>query len=111
MKIIRNKIIPIKGFRAINLFGILFVRGNAEINDVVLNHERIHTAQMKEMLYIPFYVWYVIEWLIRLIIDRKTAYRSISFEKEAYQNQHNLSYLMDRKRFSFLRYIAYSGKS
>lgn len=105
MKIIRNKIIPIKGFRAINLFGILFVRGNAEINDVVLNHERIHTAQMKEMLYIPFYVWYVIEWLIRLLIDRKTAYRSISFEKEAYQNQHNLSYLKERKIYSSFGYI------
>lgn len=81
------------------------MRGNAEINDVVLNHERIHTAQMKEMLYIPFYVWYVIEWLIRLIIDRKTAYRNISFEKEAYQKQHNLSYLKDRKIYSFFGYI------
>lgn len=105
MKIIRNKIIPFKGFRAINLFGILFVRGNAEINDVVLNHERIHTAQMKEMLYIPFYVWYVIEWLFRLIIDRKTAYKSISFEKEAYQNQHNLSYLKERKIYNSLKYL------
>lgn len=105
MKIIRNKIIPIKGFRAINLFGILFVRGNAEINDVVLNHERIHTAQMREMLYAPFYVWYVIEWLIRLIIDKKTAYRSIGFEKEAYQNQHNLSYLKERKIYSSLKYL------
>jgi hypothetical protein len=44
MKIIRNNIIPFKGFKAINLFGILFVRGNAELSDEVINHESIHTA-------------------------------------------------------------------
>lgn len=37
MKIIRNNIIPFKGFKAINLFGILFVRGNAELSDEVIN--------------------------------------------------------------------------
>ena len=65
MKIIRNNIIPFKGFKAINLFGILFVRGNAELSDEVINHESIHTAQMKEMLYIPFYIWYGIEYLCK----------------------------------------------
>ena len=54
MKIIRNKCIPFKGFRAINLFGVLFVRGNARISERTLRHEAIHTAQMKEMLYIGF---------------------------------------------------------
>lgn len=29
MKIIRNNTIPVKGFKAINIFGVLFVRGNA----------------------------------------------------------------------------------
>src|SRR5678815_4332787 len=74
MKIIRNKYIPFKGFRAINLFGILFVRGNAKISEVTLNHEKIHTAQMKEMLYIFFYLWYVFEWIIRLFM-KGNAYR------------------------------------
>lgn len=50
MKIIRNNFIPFPGFKAINLFGILFVRGNATISQEVINHESIHTAQMKEML-------------------------------------------------------------
>ena len=65
MKTIRNKYIPFQGFRAINLFGILFVRGNAIINERTVRHEAIHTAQMKEMLYIFFYLWYVIEWGLR----------------------------------------------
>jgi hypothetical protein len=61
MKIIYNNIIPFPGFKAINLFGILFVRNGAYIDKYTLNHEEIHTYQMKELLYIFFYIWYVIE--------------------------------------------------
>ena len=94
MKIIRNKYIPFKGFRAINLFGILFVRGNTIINDRTIRHEAIHTAQMKEMLYIFFYLWYLIEWIIRLFM-KGNAYRNISFEREAYSNEKDLSYYLN----------------
>ena len=107
MKIIRNKYIPFPGYKAINLFGILFVRGNAKINDTTINHERIHTAQMKELLYIPFYVLYVLEWIVKLIQFRNghMAYRNISFEREAYQNQENTQYLKSRRFFNFLKYM------
>ena len=107
MKIIRNNIIPFKGFKAINLFGILFVRKNAKIDNITLNHEAIHTAQMKELLYIFFYLFYVIDWLIGLVahLDFRRAYRDICFEKEAYENEKDLDYLQKRKRFNFLKYI------
>ena len=48
---------------------------------------------MKELGYIPFYILYLIEWFIKLIInklDNNKAYKSISFEREAYNNQNNL---------------------
>lgn len=107
MKIVRNKLIPFPGYKAINLFGVLFVRGNAMIDDVTINHERIHTSQIKELLYIFFYLWYVIEWIIRLIQFRNgyMAYRNISFEREAYQNEEDIHYLKSRKFFSFLKYV------
>jgi hypothetical protein len=103
MKIIRNNIIPFPGYKAMNLFGVLFVRGNARIDDITLNHEKIHTAQIKEMFYVFFYIWYSIEWLIRL--PKGNAYRNISFEREAYANDRNLTYLENRKPFSFLKYL------
>lgn len=34
MKIVRNNIIPFKGYKAVNLFGILFVRGDSVIGSV-----------------------------------------------------------------------------
>lgn len=107
MKIIRNNIIPFRGYKAVNLFGILFVRGDAMLRSTDINHEEIHTAQMKEMLYVFFYLWYVVEWLVRLIQyrDAKKAYRNISFEREAYANQSDMRYLQGRKRWVWAGYL------
>lgn len=107
MKIIKNRLIPPRGFTYVNLFGVLFTRRDKKISDVSLNHELIHTEQMKEMLYVFFYAWYVVEWLVRLIIlrDSHKSYRAISFEQEAYANQANLMYLEGRKRYRWLSYL------
>lgn len=107
MKIVRTKIVRIIGKKYFLLFGLLLTAPKAEITEIDLNHERIHSAQMKELLYILFYAWYVTEWFIRFIQFRNSymAYRNISFEREAYQNQEDLYYLKGRKFFSFLKYL------
>lgn len=102
MKIIKNKIIPFPGYKAINLFGVIFCR--ADLSEVDKNHESIHTKQMKEMLYIPFYLWYIVEYLIRLL-GKGDAYRNISFEQEAYSNEKDMNYLKNRKHFSWFKYL------
>lgn len=105
MKIIYNKLIPFGRFFAINLFGVLFVKGTKEqVTEIDLNHERIHTAQMKELWYIPFYILYLLEWLYRLFRPGN-AYSNISFEREAYANECNLRYLQSRPRFASRRYL------
>jgi len=104
MKIIYNNILPFPGFKAINLFGVLFVRKGCTMRDTDLNHEAIHTAQMKEMLYVFFYLWYVIEWGLRLF-KKGNAYRNITFEQEAYNNQSYLMYLKERQSFAWLDYL------
>lgn len=111
MKIIYNRYLPFgKNYYAINLFGILFAKGPCD--SITLNHELIHTAQMKEMGFIFFYIWYVIEWLIKILHYRNNfeAYKNISFEREAYSNQYNMHYLikMDphhRKMFAWIHYL------
>lgn len=100
MKIIYNKILPVKGYAAINLFGIVFARKEFKpLGEITINHEKIHTAQMRELLYIGFYVCYLAEWFVRLFM-KGNAYRNISFEREAYNNDVNLSYLKRRKWFA-----------
>lgn len=106
MIIIRNKILPFgKNYYAINLFGVLFAKGPC--SDRVLNHEKIHTRQMVEMAFLPFYLWYVAEWLVRLLKCRNSrrAYRSISFEREAYATDGDPDYLSGRPRYSWIRYL------
>lgn len=109
MKIIYNNLIPFNGFSAINLFGIIFIRKDARINDLfeVINHERIHTAQMKETFYIGFYLLYLLEWTVGLFVYKSSikSYKNISFEKEANANEKDYGYLMKRKMFNFLDYM------
>lgn len=100
MKIIYNTILPPPGFKAINLFGVLFARKGAVINEKTINHETIHTKQMQEMLYVFFYLWYAVEWLVRLVQWRNphTAYRALKMEREAYANEYDLNYTKGRRR-------------
>ncbi len=105
MKIIYNNIIPFKAFAAINLFGLLFVRNQIVLTKEIINHEQIHTAQMKELLYVFFYIAYFLEWILKLIKYGSKSYYHISFEREAYLNDKNPEYLIKRKKWEFFRYL------
>lgn len=107
MKIIYNNIIPFNGFKAMNLCGILFARKGSIIDKKIINHETIHSKQIFECLIIFFYLWYIIEYIIRLFQYKNThtAYRNISFEREAYSNENDFNYLENRKLFSFFHYL------
>lgn len=102
MFIIRNRFLPFPRFDAINLFGILFVHCGVKLTPEVINHERIHTAQMLEMGIIGFYIWYIAEWTFRLF-RKGNAYRKLRFEQEAYNHQHDLDYLKHRKPYAWLK--------
>ena len=52
-----------------------------------------------------FYVIYVLEYLIKLIIYGSEAYWNISFEKEAYTNQFNNNYMENSDYFEWVKYI------
>ncbi|MDH1602102.1 hypothetical protein [Empedobacter sp. GD03739] len=90
------------------IFPFILLRNKEDKNDLnLVHHERIHIIQQIEMLVLPFFIWYLTEYAIRLIQyrDQHKAYRNISFEREAYANEHNLNYLKKRKFYNFLKYI------
>ena len=106
MKIIRNKYLPIgKNFWAINILGIVFTKG--KLSRISENHEYIHTLQQREMLFVFFYLWYIVEWIFRWIQfrDREKGYYHISFEQEAYCNQRNLLYTQQRTFFAWTKFL------
>jgi hypothetical protein len=104
---IRNSFIPVKDFTALTLWPFVFVRKDARMAATTIRHENIHGEQQKEMLILFFYLWYLVEWLVKLCIYRNsmTAYKNISFEREAYANQNNVAYLDERKPYAFLKYL------
>ena len=103
--VVKCRFIP-KGI-CVNLFGSYWARDISWIDKYVINHERIHTAQQRELLFVPFYILYEIEWLVRLVQfrNRHDAYMNISFEREAYANGDNLDYLPNRKLFAWRHYL------
>lgn len=144
MKIVKNKIsdfILWKGYSAITIWPFIFVRSDKEIDDELINHEKIHGRQQLEMALIGFYLWYVVEWVVRLIafgfssfkvrktkrfvywsntnkcyittdwiryswrVGRKYAYRYISFEREAVNNESSTDYLEKRQWFAWFSYL------
>lgn len=103
-KIVKRLSLFIK-IRGITLWPFIITKSN--VSWVTLNHEMIHLKQQLELLVLPFYIWYFIEWIIRLIQYRsaKLAYLNISFEREAYRNDCDQYYLNTRKPYSFLNYL------
>lgn len=107
--------LPLKGFSSITLFGFLVRRRdkkNVPVSDKTWTHESIHHAQSQDFHlwyfgYILFYIWYVLEWILKLpsALFGYRPYYSISFEQSAYRNQNNPEYLKNRKSFDWMKYI------
>ena len=129
MIIVRNNIIPFQGYNAITIWPFIFVRRSAWYSNDIDRHEHIHGRQQIEMLLVGmmlaaalaavgcgwwsllalplFYLWYGVEYIIRLCItrDHDRAYCSISFEQEAYANERDQDYLKHRHLYAWLRYL------
>ena len=98
--------IHFKNIEGIALWPFILVRGKTP-SPRLLFHERIHLRQQLEMLILPFYIWYVLEWGIKWILYKNAtrAYYEIGFEREAYAHERDPHYLKTRKFWNFIPYI------
>ncbi|HEX9152323.1 MAG TPA: hypothetical protein VF842_09585 [Flavobacterium sp.] len=105
--IVAKYLIP-KGYRGLTAFPFVFVKHRVDKENMVfVNHEKIHLRQQLELLVIPFFFWYFMEYLFRLIQYKSAdlAYRNISFEREAYANESDIKYLKSRPFLRFSKYL------
>jgi hypothetical protein len=86
---------------------MLFKRKNLREDESIIRHEQIHFRQQQELLIVFFYPIYLLNYLVNLARyrDHSTAYFNISFEREAYQNESDLTYLNKRKLFAWTRLL------
>lgn len=97
-----------KSIRGFALFPFIFLKYRTDKkNPILINHEKIHLRQQVELLILPFLIWYLLEFMLRLIQYENwdLSYRNISFEREAYTKEHQLDYLKKRPLFGFFRYL------
>lgn len=107
MILISKYIVP-KGYVGITIFPFIFLKYKTlKWNKVLINHEKIHLRQQLELLIVPFFIIYIIEFLIRFVKykDWNLAYRNISFEREAHKNQADLKFLEIRRFWNFINYF------
>ena len=128
IRIVYNRIFPFGDNRAMTVWPCIFTR--VALKDYEVNHELTHCQQQKEVMVasaiiclalvilgatpfvlltipFPFYILYLLEYVIRLCIYRnhREAYRNISTEQEAYLNQMTAGYPMTRNDFAWVRFI------
>lgn len=118
-----NRVIPFGGFKAMAVWPFIFLRRDRSFTQRDLRHEQIHGRQQAEMLLVGFYVAYLICWLIELLRcarnkrrgqvtdpryrQRKFLHRvehSIVFEREAYTEDGNVTYLHQRRFWAWIKY-------
>lgn len=96
-----------KNISGITIFPFIILdKKEHKIDKTFINHELIHFYQQMELFFFLFLLLYFLEFLF-LVIKHKDipkAYRNISFEREAYENETNYDYLKTRKWFSFIKY-------
>jgi len=101
-------IVPKLPANGMALFPFILLKGASQKKDLTLiNHEKIHLQQQLELLVFPFYVFYLLNYLINLVKYRNhyQAYYNICFEKECYRFEKDLNYLSDRKLYSWIKFF------
>lgn len=136
MEVVFRKHFPFKGFTALTMWPVIFVRADRKekFTDKVLRHETTHALQQIECYVlgwllalamslagfgwwslIPvglFFELYLLEWVIKIPFckfDTNRAYMSISFEREAYLWQYDKGYNSVRPHFEW-RYFIFTIK-
>lgn len=132
MIIIYTQLVRHLGIFGISIYPFILIREkHGELADrVIRNHEKIHAAQQEEVLVFcmpvisllalsvspwfwllvpvsPYYLWYGVEYLVRRIQygNHSEAYYNISFEREAYDNEHDLDYRYMRHLLGWIKYL------
>lgn len=81
-KIIQTRFIR-KGYSGFTLYPFIFVRDKSD--KVLVNHERIHWQQQKQLGLLRFLWMYFRDWY-------RFGYDNIPLEKEAKENERNMEY-------------------
>ena len=104
---IHTRWFPAKGFHAITLFPVVFYR-DGRLTPREVRHETVHLWQQALLLVVPFYVLYLLFWVVGLLRyrDANRAYREIPFERSAYMLEQREDLTWKAMAFGWVRCLA-----
>jgi hypothetical protein len=105
---------PVLKVSGMAIFPFILVKQKEFKHDTVLiQHETIHLWQELELLVIPFYILYLLNYLINLYRyrDHNKAYLNIVFEREAYTCEGDSNYLGQRRFWAWVKYIRFANNT
>lgn len=100
--------VPFLNVAGMALFPFILIKEkHYRFHKQLINHEHIHLVQQLELLVLPFYILYLLNYLLNLVIykNHHEAYMNICFEREAYHYEDDLNYLEKRKFWSFGQFL------
>ena len=100
---------PFKGYVALTFCPWVFIRKDKKkkYTAKVNRHETTHALQQIETLWLVFFILYSLEYILKLLFtfSPSKAYKSISFEQEAYNTEAIVNYNNTRKHYAWVKYI------
>ena len=86
---------------------MLFKSKSQQADRLLINHEKIHFRQQLELLILPFYILYLLHYLLNRLKykNHDQAYMQICFEREAYTYDRDMTYLGKRKPYAWIRFL------
>lgn len=102
-------LLKLLGFDAMFFLLVIFIKDEDKKKDwMLINHEMIHLLQSIELLWIGHWLLYSLNFIVNLFwyrFDSVKAYRNICFEREAHLNEDDEYYLVQRKPYSWTKYL------
>ncbi len=101
-------IVPAMRVSGMAVFPFIFLKSKLYKQDnVLIRHETIHLKQELELLIVPFYILYLLNYLVNLVRykSHNKAYFNIAFEREAYKHEADVNYLYQRKAHTWVKFL------
>ena len=78
-------------------------------SDILLNRKLIFLEQEKELLFIGFYLWFILEYIVRFLktLSFRCAYVNMSFVQEVEFGESDLDYVINRHHYDWSKWLLY----
>jgi hypothetical protein len=104
--ILINKYLIPDGYNSVAIYPFIILKDEVlRYNQTLINHNKIHLAQQKELWVVGYFILYFLNWIFNIVFEPCSTSEHIIFEQEANEYQNYLPYLENRRKFNWTQYV------